>query len=277
MVKRPDDKIDKVTGESVSGTASTDPHDRGRFPVRRLIPNAVTLLALSLGLTAMRLGLDGRYELAMLCIVLAGMLDAIDGRLARLLRAESPLGAQLDSLTDFINFGVAPVFLVYLWALQATGRFGWAVILFFSICCALRLARFNVAMEEPDRPAWKMRFFTGVPSPAAGGLVMLPMFLQAADLRMTENDVPLVLVNITVVALLMVSRIPTISGKGLSPTIRRDMVLPIMLLVGAVAVLIFTFPWVALSLVCLIYYLLLPYGWFSYRRLAARRSPVDAH
>ena len=156
----------------------------------------MTLLALSLGLTAMRLGLDGRYEIAMLCIVLAGMLDAVDGRLARLLRAESPLGAQLDSLTDFINFGVAPVFLVYLWALQATGRFGWAVILFFTICCALRLARFNVALEEPDRPAWKMRFFTGVPSPAAGGLVMLPMFLQAADLRMTENDVPLVLLNI---------------------------------------------------------------------------------
>ncbi|NBR78501.1 MAG: hypothetical protein EBT71_00415 [Alphaproteobacteria bacterium] len=101
---------------------------------------------------------------------------------------------------------------------------------------------------------------------------MLPMFLQAADLRMAENDVPLVLLNIIFVALLMVSRIPTISGKGLSPTIRRDMVLPIMLLVGTIAVLIFTFPWVALSLVCLVYYLLLPYGWLSYRRLAARRG-----
>ena len=272
MVNQPDDNTDKVKSLTESGLKTDGARDRSRYPVRRLIPNAVTLLALSLGLTAMRLGLDGRYEIAMLCIVLAGMLDAVDGRLARLLRAESPLGAQLDSLTDFINFGVAPVFLVYLWALQATGRFGWAVILFFTICCALRLARFNVAMEEPDRPAWKMRFFTGVPSPAAGGLVMLPMFLQAADLRMAENDVPLVLLNIIFVALLMVSRIPTISGKGLSPTIRRDMVLPIMLLVGTIAVLIFTFPWVALSLVCLVYYLLLPYGWLSYRRLAARRG-----
>ena len=153
-----------------------------RFPVRRIIPNMVTLLALCLGLTAVRQGLEGRFELAVMCIVIAGFLDAFDGRLARLLKAESPLGAQLDSLTDFVNFGIAPVLLVYLWALQSTGRLGWAIILVYSVCCALRLARFNVDMEEADRPAWKTRYFIGVPSPSAGGLVMLPIYLQVAEI-----------------------------------------------------------------------------------------------
>ena len=138
-----------------------------QFPIRRIIPNMVTLLALCLGLTAVRQGLEGRFELAVMCIVIAGFLDAFDGRLARILKAESPLGAQLDSLTDFVNFGIAPVLVVYLWALQSTGRIGWAVILVYSVCCALRLARFNVDMEEADRPAWKTKFFIGVPSPSA--------------------------------------------------------------------------------------------------------------
>ncbi len=161
-----------------------------RFPIRRIIPNIVTLLALCLGLTAVRQGLEGRFELAVMCIVIAGFLDAFDGRLARLLKAESPLGAQLDSLTDFVNFGIAPVLLVYLWALQSTGRLGWAIILVYSVCCALRLARFNVDMEEADRPAWKIRYFIGVPSPSAGGLVMLPIYLQLAEIIDLANIRP---------------------------------------------------------------------------------------
>jgi CDP-diacylglycerol--serine O-phosphatidyltransferase len=239
-----------------------------RVPLHRMVPNMVTLLALCLGLTALRQGLAGHFETAMVCIISAAFLDAFDGRLARLLKAESPFGAQLDSLSDFVNFGIVPALLMYLFALESLGRVGWAVILVFAVCCALRLARFNVDIDEADRPAWKMRFFVGVPSPSAGALVMLPMFLQAsgiADLR----DAPwLVSANVLLVALLMVSKLPTFSGKGVSPTIRRDFVLPVMLGIGLLAVMVFTFPWITLSLLCAVYYALLPVAWLSYRRLS---------
>lgn len=241
---------------------------RRRFPLRRIVPNAVTLLALCLGLTAFRQGLNGNFQLAVLCIVLAGFLDAFDGRLARLLKAESPLGAQLDSLSDFVNFGIAPVLLVYLWALQSTGRFGWAVILIYSVCCALRLARFNVDIEDADRPAWKSMFFIGVPSPSAAGLVMLPMYLEIGGLMEVSDATPLILGNILLIGGLMVSTVPTFSGKGFS-TIRRDYVLPLMLFIGFMAVMLFTFPWVTLTAMSAAYYLALPFSWLIYRRYSA--------
>jgi len=239
---------------------------KGRqFPLRRIVPNMVTLLALCLGLTALRQGLAERFELAVVCIVLAGFFDAFDGRLARLLKAESPLGAQLDSLTDFVNFGIAPVLLVYLWALESTGRVGWAVILIYSVCCALRLARFNVDMEEADRPAWKAKFFTGVPSPSAGGLVMLPLYLQFVGVIDLAQMPLFVLANTLLVGLLMVSTVPTFSGKGMTH-IRRDLVLPLMLFIGFTAVILFTFPWITLTAMSIAYYLALPISWLSYRR-----------
>lgn len=241
---------------------------RNRFPLRRIVPNAVTLLALCLGLTAFRQGLNGNFQLAVLCIVLAGFLDAFDGRLARLLKAESPLGAQLDSLSDFVNFGIAPVLLVYLWALQSTGRFGWAVILIYSVCCALRLARFNVDMEEADRPAWKSMFFIGVPSPSAAGLVMLPMYLHIGGLFPALDLTPLILANILLVGALMVAPVPTFSGKGFS-TIRRDFVLPLMLFIGFTAVMLFTFPWATLTAMSAAYYVAIPLSWLAYRRYSA--------
>lgn len=245
-----------------------NPSDR-QFPLRRLVPNGVTLLALCLGLTAFRQGLNGNFEMAVICIVMAGFLDAFDGRLARLLKAESPLGAQLDSLSDFVNFGIAPVLVVYLWALQSTGRFGWAVILLFSVCCALRLARFNVDMEEADRPAWKAKFFVGVPSPSAGGLVMLPLYLHIGELVETRHIIPLIMANTVIVGGLMVSNFPTFSGKGLT-TIRRSLVLPLMLFIGFTAVMLFTFPWVTLTCISLAYYIALPFSWLSYRRHMAQ-------
>jgi CDP-diacylglycerol--serine O-phosphatidyltransferase len=237
-----------------------------KFPIRRIIPNIVTLLALCLGLTAVRQGLEGRFELAVMCIVIAGFLDAFDGRLARLLKAESPLGAQLDSLTDFVNFGIAPVLLVYLWALQSTGRLGWAVILIYSVCCALRLARFNVDMEEADRPAWKSKFFIGVPSPSAGGLVMLPIYLQVAEIIDLAEFPLIILGNTLIVGLLMVSTLPTFSGKGLTH-IRRDLVLPLMLFIGFTAVMLFTFPWLTLTAMSVAYYAVLPISFYTYWRL----------
>ena len=237
-----------------------------QFPIRRIIPNMVTLLALCLGLTAVRQGLEGRFELAVMCIVIAGFLDAFDGRLARILKAESPLGAQLDSLTDFVNFGIAPVLVVYLWALQSTGRIGWAVILVYSVCCALRLARFNVDMEEADRPAWKTKFFIGVPSPSAGGLVMLPIYLQVAGIINLADYPMVILANTIIVGLLMVSTFQTFSGKGLTH-IRRDLVLPLMLFIGFTAVMLFTFPWLTLTAMSAAYYAFLPISAYTYWRL----------
>ena len=182
------------------------------------------------------------------------------------MKAESPLGAQLDSLTDFVNFGIAPVLLVYLWALQSTGRLGWAIILVYSVCCALRLARFNVDMEEADRPAWKTRYFIGVPSPSAGGLVMLPIYLQVAGIIDLAAYPSIILANTILVGLLMVSTLPTFSGKGLTH-IRRDLVLPLMLFIGSMAVMLFTFPWLTLTAMSIAYYAVLPISAYTYWRL----------
>ena len=150
------------------------------LPIAKLIPNAMTLAALALGMTSIRLGLEARYETAFLCILGASFLDAIDGRIARLLRAESPIGAQLDSLADFMNFGLAPPILLYMWGIQDTSRVGWMALVIFAACCALRLARFNADIENPDNPAWTREFFTGMPSPAAG---LWPWHRFASSLR----------------------------------------------------------------------------------------------
>ena len=147
------------------------------IPVRFLLPNIITLLALCSGVTAIRLGIEGRFELAVGAVIIAVVLDAIDGRLARLLKGSSRFGAELDSLADFVNFGVAPAILVYIWSLHQLRNLGWIVALGLAICCALRLARFNVAIDDPDKPAWKMNFFVGIPAPAGAGLAMAPLYL----------------------------------------------------------------------------------------------------
>ena len=247
-------------------------HRAKRLPLARMMPNMVTLAALCLGLTALRLGLEERFELAMICIAAASVLDTLDGRLARLLKAESPIGAQLDSLGDFVNFGVVPPMLVYLWALQETGRLGWAVVLLFAVCGALRLARFNVGMDEADRPAWQSKFFTGVPAPAAGILVMLPLYLYAGgliDMRVWPGFILLYMVPI---GLLMVSALPTFSGKRLQWRVRRDKILPIMLAIGCLVALLLTFPWLTLSLFSLVYMATLPLSYRAFRRMKSVRG-----
>ena len=242
---------------------------RRRLPLARVIPNMVTLSAMCLGLTALRFGLDGRFDAAVICVAVAGVFDALDGRLARLLRAESPIGAQLDSLADFVNFGVVPPMLVYLWALQETGRLGWAAVLVFAVCCALRLARFNADMDEADRPAWKMKFFTGVPSPSAGGLVMLPIYLYVGEMFDMRQWWGVILLYTGFVGLLMVSRLPTFSGKGLPLTVRRDHILFIMLSIGGLMAMILTFPWATFTTCSVLYLLAMPVSYLSYRKQAA--------
>ena len=152
-------------------------HRFKQVPIRFLLPNFITLLALCSGLTAIRLGVEGRYEWAVVAIIVAIVLDAVDGRLARLLKGTSRFGAELDSLADFVNFGVAPAVLIYMWSLNGLRSIGWIAALGLAICCALRLARFNVAIDDPDKPAWMMNYFTGAPAPAGAGLALAPMYL----------------------------------------------------------------------------------------------------
>src|SRR3954462_8934575 len=174
-----------------------------QIPLRTLVPNVITLLALCAGLTAIRLALEGRLELALGAIVFAAMLDAVDGRVARMIKGTSRFGAELDSLADFFNFGVAPGLILYFWGLNALGNLGWIAAMVFAICASLRLARFNVQIEDPDRPSWAGNFFTGIPAPAGAIAVLLPIYFY-----FLQVPVPAVLTLIYtfVIAGLMISR-----------------------------------------------------------------------
>lgn len=238
-----------------------------KVPVRYLLPNLITLLALCSGITAIRLGLESRFELATAAIILAIMLDAVDGRLARLLKGTSRFGAELDSLADFVNFGVAPALLIYVWSLNQLRSLGWVVALVLAICCALRLARFNVALEDPDKPAWASGFFTGAPAPAGAALAMLPVYLGFLGVIDDGHKyAALIAPYVTAVALLMVSRVPTYSGKNLGTWVPRDLVLPILGLGAFFVVLLIAFPWESLTVLAFAYLALIPFSIRSYRR-----------
>lgn len=226
----------------------------------RMIPNILTLLALAAGLTAIRFGLEGRWEHAVLAVIVAGVLDALDGRIARLLKGSSKFGAELDSLSDFVCFGVSPVLVLYLWTMKDAGRLGWVLVMLFTICCGLRLARFNVMMEDHDAPAWQARFFTGIPAPAGGGLVLLPMVLSFQVGEDFFRQPWVVGIFMLVIAGMLVSTIPTYSFKKLK--ISRQWILPTMLITGAIAVFLINAPWLTLSVVGFAYICSIP---LSYR------------
>jgi CDP-diacylglycerol--serine O-phosphatidyltransferase len=244
---------------------TSDPRLR-QIPVRYLVPNIVTLLALCSGITAIRLGMDGRFELAVACVILAALLDALDGRIARALKGSSKFGAELDSLADFVNFGVVPGLLIYMWSLNALKSLGWIVALALALCCALRLARFNVSIEDPDRPAWKINYFTGVNAPAGAMLAMLPMYLGFLGLVPSGPEIAAyVLPYIAFVAFSMVSRVPTFSGKGIG-RVSREAVLPLLAAVSIVAALLVTYPWEMLTLISAGYLALIPVSGIAYVR-----------
>ncbi|MEI7599489.1 MAG: phosphatidylcholine/phosphatidylserine synthase [Aestuariivirga sp.] len=257
--------------ESVDQAVGVDQGQR-RFrmvPVRFLLPNMITLLALCSGVTAIRFAFEGRYELAVASVMLAVVLDAVDGRLARFLKGTSRFGAELDSLADFVNFGVAPAILLYVWSLNSLRTLGWVICLVLAICCALRLARFNVALDDPNKPAWANRFFTGAPAPAGAGLALLPFYLGFLGI-IDEGHGWALLIGpyIVCVALLMVSRVPTFSGKHMG-RIRGDMVLPVLGLAVLAVVMLISYPWEFLSIVSVIYLALIPVSIRSYRKLSA--------
>ncbi len=212
-------------------------------PIRIILPNLVTLLALCMGLTAIRFAVDGQYETAVVAVVVAAVLDGLDGRLARALRGTSRFGAELDSLADFVDFGVAPALILYFWGLHEFKSFGWVAALVFAIACALRLARFNVASNDPSRPSWQARFFTGMPAPAGAIVGLLPVYLNLSFLAVpnVRAVVPFEIAYVLLVAFLMASRIPHFSGKKMG-RVPREYVLPVLLGIVVCCLLLATFP-----------------------------------
>lgn len=255
---------------------------RRRFhpiPVRMLVPNVITLLAICAGLTAIRLSTEGRMELAVAAIVFAAVLDGVDGRVARMIKGQSKFGAELDSLADFVNFGVAPGLILYFWQLHDLNNVGWIAAMIFAISGSLRLARFNATMDDPNKPAFAANFFTGVPAPLGAITVLLPIYL--VFLGVPTPPAVLTALFTLAIAFLMVSRLPVFSGKSVRMRVPPEMVLPVFVSVVLFVALLIGYPWHILSAVSLMYLFSLPVGWKSYRdqerNLAAQRvTPAEA-
>jgi CDP-diacylglycerol---serine O-phosphatidyltransferase len=243
---------------------------RRRFkpiPLRMLLPNMITLLSLCLGLTGIRMALEDRLELAIGAIVLAAILDGLDGRIARLLQSSTRFGAELDSLADFVCFGVVPGIILYRWGLGDFKNVGWIATLVFAMCAALRLARFNVMLEDPSRPDYAANFFVGVPAPAAALVVMLPAYLEFVGLPQSFPLTLFALFYVLAIALLMVSRIPTWSGKKFGASVPRDYVLPMFVAVVLLVALLISFPWELLTFGSIAYLAAIPFAYAHYKRL----------
>jgi CDP-diacylglycerol--serine O-phosphatidyltransferase len=260
------------------------PPFRRRFkaiPVRTLLPNLITLLALCAGLTAIRLAMEEKLELALAAIVFAALLDGIDGRIARMLKGTSRFGAELDSLADFVNFGVAPALILYFWGLHELKSAGWIAALVFAICAGLRLARFNVMIDDPNKPIWAGNFFTGIPAPAGAITVLLPIYVTFLGAPMGLVTVWFTFLYTLSIALLMVSRLPVFSGKRVGKRVPPEMVLPVFVMVVLFFALLVSYPWQVLTLGTLVYLTCLPLGWLSYREhqrkdaVAAAASPAS--
>jgi CDP-diacylglycerol--serine O-phosphatidyltransferase len=235
------------------------------LPFNRLLPNILTVLALCAGLTSIRFALQERWQTAVICILLAALLDALDGRIARRFGGATKFGAELDSLADFVSFGVAPAVSLYLWSLNRFGGFGWVIALVFAVCAALRLARFNSRLGATDLPSWAPNFFTGVPAPAAAASALLPMMLSF-ELGDGFRHPFVVMIAAVGVAILMISRLPTYSFKQFR--VPHRYVLPMLLAVGLIAALVMTVTWITLSVVVLIYLATIPLAYRDYQRRA---------
>lgn len=243
----------------------------GGLTLRAMVPNAITAAALCVGLTGIRFAIAGDFERSVQLVILAGLLDGIDGRAARLLKAQSRFGAELDSLADSISFGVAPALIVYLWTLQSLPSVGWFAALAFAICCVLRLARFNARIDSDEQPHKSAGFLTGVPAPVGAGLAFLPMYLWLASGRAEIFASPVAVgVWVTLIAFLMISSVPTLSWGKLRP--RRSIRLEMIAAAGLVVAALVTEPWLTLVVICAAYLLLIPIGLFSYARVKRQRE-----
>lgn len=242
-------------------------------PMRVILPNLVTLLALCMGITAIRFAIEGRFEVAVYSIIAAAVLDGLDGRLARALQGTTRFGAELDSLADFIDFGVAPALVLYLWSLHQNKGLGWFAALVFAVACALRLARFNVAIDDPDRPAWASQFFTGMPAPAGAIVALLPMYLHLSEVRLANESafVPFQVGYVLLVAFLMVSRIPHFSGKTWG-RVPREHVMAVLFGVAVTVLLLVTYPMEVLIGLTLFYLGMIPVSMRKARGMAAAEA-----
>jgi CDP-diacylglycerol--serine O-phosphatidyltransferase len=252
---------------------------RRRFrpiPVRTLLPNVITLLALCAGLTGIRLAIEGKLEWAIAAIVFAALLDAVDGRVARMLKGTSRFGAELDSLADFFNFGVAPALILYLWGLHQLGNFGWIVAMVFAICCGLRLARFNVMIDDPNRPVWQANYFVGLPAPAGAITVLLPIYIHFLGMPRLAFVAPVTMIYTLAISFLMVSTLPVFSGKRVGKRVPPEMVLPIFVLVVLFFALLISYPWEVLTIGTVAFLVSLPFGWMSYQNQERRHATAGA-
>jgi len=245
-------------------------------PLRFLLPNLVTLLALCLGLTSIRFAIEGRIETAVLAIIAAAVLDALDGRIARALKGTSKFGAEFDSLADFLDFGVAPALVLYQFSLHEVKGMGWFAVMVFAVACSLRLARFNVAIDDPDKPAWMGNFFVGMPAPAGAIVGLLPVYFNLLGLEHQTKYVPFEIAFTLMVALLMVSRIPHYSGKSMG-RVEREHIVPVTFGVVATILLLATYPFEVLVGLTLLYLLAIPLSVRTYRRLAASTPAKTAN
>lgn len=245
----------------------------GGLTLRAMVPNAITAAALCAGLTGIRFAITGDFDKAVLAIVLAGMLDGIDGRIARLLKAQSRFGAELDSLADNVSFGVAPALVLFLWSLNDLPRLGWFAALAFAVACALRLARFNARIDLAEEPRKTAGFLTGVPAPVGAGLVFLPLYLWIETDNPVFRDPWLVGLWLVAMAFLMISSVATLSWGKLR--LRKNFRLEALLLVGLVGAALLTETWMALIGICLVYLALLPVGWIAYARIKRQRARQD--
>jgi CDP-diacylglycerol--serine O-phosphatidyltransferase len=243
-------------------------------PFRRLIPNLITIAGLCCGLSAVRFALLERWEVCIGFILAAALIDGLDGRAARMLRATSTFGAQLDSLSDFLCFGVAPVLVLYMWGLDDIKRIGWAVVLFYSVCCALRLARFNTAIVDKTQEPWQKNFFVGIPSPAGGLLVLLPLMVAVEMDDYTAISPWFVAIHVVFIAIMMVSRIPTFAAKNIR--INPDYVIPVMVWCAFLVVALIIEPWKMLIVLGFCYIATIPFSIRKYRQLqAAEQTSQD--
>ncbi len=244
------------------------------FSIRTILPSVVTLLAFTSGLSAIRFALSEQYQWAVIAIVMAGVFDGLDGTVARLLNSASRFGAELDSLSDVVAFGVAPAVVLYLWSLQNIGRFGWAICLIYAIAMALRLARFNARLDEGEDPKKRLGFLTGVPAPMGAGLLLFPMILDFSVTDGSLQNMPLItMVYVLFVAMLMVSTLPTLSLKTF--TVRRENFAAFMLLVGAVIAGLFSHPWLVLLGIGVFYYSSIPFCIIAYRKRLQQKGLAD--
>ena len=239
---------------------------------RYLLPNILTLGGVCLGISSIKFSIDGNYSLAVIFILLAAILDALDGRIARLIKGTSEFGKELDSLTDFVSFGIAPVFILYFWELNNYGKLGWAITLIYSVCCVLRLARFNLTKID-DQQLWKSNYFEGVPSPAGGILVLMPLIFELADLNLNFNIKNLTPYFTILIAILMVSKFPTLSLKKISISPKATAF--ILLGIGIIFIFLLDYTFETLLVFGLVYLISIPISFFMYKNKNRKEKTAE--